>query len=139
MVFEGSCHCGALKASFETAQSADALEVRADQCSFCKARGGKTVSDPQGKLTLRFTGAGAHPYRFGLKTSDFWICNSCGAYIAATAEVDGRLYGVLNVAAAGIASLAGREAKPVNYDAEDATSRQTRRAVRWTPTEIRGA
>lgn len=134
MIFEGACHCGAVKVAFETALALEAIEVRADQCSFCKARGAKTVSDPNGKLTLHT--AFAHPYQFGLKTADFWLCDNCGAYIAATTVIDGRAYGVLNVAGAGIRELAQREAVPVDYDAEDVASRNARRAKRWTPAEI---
>ena len=136
MIFEGSCHCGAVKATFETALSTDAIEVRADQCSFCTTRDVKTVSDPSGKLTLRFSGAGAHPYRFGHKTADFWICNTCGAFVAATTEIAGQLFGVLNVAGVGIGALASRDAKPVDFASEDTASRTARRAARWTPTQI---
>ena len=134
MVLEGACHCGAVTVAFSTSMLLGDIEVRADQCSFCKARGAKTVSDPNGKLTLHT--ARAHPYQFGLKTADFWICDNCGAYVAATTVIDGRIYGVLNVAGAGIAELARRDAKPVNYDAEDASARNARRSVRWTPAEI---
>ena len=136
MTFEGTCHCGALKAVFSTALPAEAIEVRADQCSFCKSRGAKTVSDPNGKLLLRFSKTAAHAYRFGLRTADFWICNTCGAYVAASTEIDGRLYGVLNVAGVGIAQLARRDAAPVDYSAEDAPARMARRRARWTPAEI---
>jgi hypothetical protein len=134
MIFEGSCHCGGVKVAFETAQTADALEVRADQCTFCKNRGAKTVSDPKGKLTVHT--AFAHPYQFGLRTADFWICDNCGAYVAATTIVDGQVFGVLNVAGARIDDLARREANPVNYDGEDVSARQARRAARWTPAVI---
>ena len=134
MIFQGSCHCGAVKVTFETAIAADAIEVRADQCSFCKPRGAKTVSDPKGKLTLHT--AFAHPYQFSLKTADFWVCDNCGTYIAATTVIEGRTYGVLNVAGAGIKVLADREAKPVDYSGEDVAARAARRRVRWTPAEI---
>ena len=134
MVLEGACHCGAVKAAFTTALPVSGIEVRADQCSFCKARGAKTVSDPQGRLVLH--AARAHPYRFGLRTADFWVCDACGAYVAATTMVEGRTYGVLNVAGVGLTELARREAKPVNYDDEDASARNMRRAARWTPAEI---
>jgi hypothetical protein len=134
MIFEGACHCGGVKVTFTTAMSVDAIEVRADQCSFCKPRGAKTVSDPQGKLVVHT--AFAHPYQFGLKTADFWICDNCGAYVAATTVIDGRTYGVLNVAGAGIEELARRDAKPVNYDAENVAARAARRRARWTPAEI---
>jgi hypothetical protein len=133
-MLEGACHCGSVKATFETSLAPDAIEVRADQCSFCKSRGAKTVSDPNGKLTLHT--AFAHPYQFGLKTADFWICDNCGAYIAATTVIEGRTYGVLNVTGARIPELARRDAVPVDYDAENVAARNARRAKRWTPTEI---
>jgi hypothetical protein len=120
--------------AFETALAADAIEVRADQCTFCKSRGAKSVSDPKGKLTVHT--AFAHPYQFGLRTADFWVCDNCGAYVAATTIVDGQVYGVLNVVGARIDDLARREAKPVDYDGETVESRQARRAARWTPAVI---
>jgi len=136
MHLTGRCHCGALSASLETGLDADAIEVRADGCSFCTARGVKTVSDPHGKLILRFDGTGAHAYRFGFKAADFWLCNGCGAFAAATTEIDGRLFGVLNVAGMCVDPLAGRTAKIVDFSSEDPASRDARRAARWTPTQI---
>lgn len=134
MIYEGACHCGGVRATFETALAPEAIEVRADQCSFCKPRGAKTVSDPNGKLTVRI--GGGHPYQFGLRTADFWVCDNCGAYIAATTVIEGRAYGVLNVAGAGIAALASRDATPVDYSSEDVAARNARRSKRWTPAEI---
>ena len=40
-------HAGALAHSLR-----EALQVRACQCSFCRRHGAKTVSDPNGRLTL---------------------------------------------------------------------------------------
>jgi hypothetical protein len=128
--FEGGCHCGAISAVFETALAPDEIEVRADQCGFCRRHGAKTVSDPAGRLTLRFAEAAVQRYRFGGRTADFLICRDCGAYVASVMED----FGVLNVVGANIAALAGRDARPVDYDGETPDERRTRRRQRWTPT-----
>ena len=128
-VYEGRCHCGAVSARFETAIPVETLDVRADQCGFCRRHAAKTVSDPEGELRLRFREGAVERYRFGTRSSDFIICRSCGAYMAAI--IDG--FGVLNVVAADIAPLAGREARPVHYDDETPATRLARRRARWTP------
>ena len=130
--FEGACHCGAITAVFETALAADQIEVRADQCGFCRRHGAKPVSDPAGRLTLRFADAAVWRYRFGARTADFLVCRDCGAYVASVMEN----WGVLNVVGADIAVLAGREARPVDYDGETPDERRIRRRQRWTPTIV---
>ena len=128
-VYAGACHCGAITARFETDIAPDALDVRADQCGFCRRHGAKTVSDPTGNLALRFRQGDVERYRFGTRTADFLVCRGCGAYIAAV--IDG--FGVLNVVGADIAAFAAREARPVDYAAETAELRLARRRARWTP------
>ena len=128
-VYRGACHCGAVGARFETAIPAAQLDVRADQCGFCRRHGAKTVSDPAGKLALRFREAAVERYRFGTRLSDFIVCRSCGAYVAAIIEG----YGVLNVVGADVPGLADRPARPVSYEDESDDVRLARRRQRWTP------
>jgi hypothetical protein len=128
-VYEGACHCGAVSARFETAIAPDAMDVRADQCSFCRRHGAKTVSDPAGRLALAFREAAIERYRFGTRSSDFIVCRSCGAYVAAIIEG----YGVLNVVGAGIRPFADKPARRVDYADETAQARLARRRERWTP------
>ena len=132
---EGGCHCGAITAVFETALAPDQIDVRADQCSFCRRHGAKTVSDPAGRLTIRFVEDSVRRYRFGGRTADFLVCRDCGTYVAAVMED----YGVLNVVGADIAVLASREARPVDYESESADERRARRRQRWTPTILEAA
>jgi len=128
-LYEGACHCGAISARFETAIEPAAMDVRADQCGFCRRHGAKTVSDPAGRLALAFREAAVERYRFGTRSSDFIVCRSCGAYMAAVIEG----YGVLNVVGADIRAFADRPARPVDYDDETAAMRLARRRERWTP------
>jgi hypothetical protein len=133
--FEGGCHCGAITAVFETALAPAEIDVRADQCGFCRRHGAKTVGDPAGRLTLRFAEAAVRRYRFGGRTADFLVCRDCGTYVAAVMED----IGVLNVVGADIAVLASREARPVDYESESADERRARRRQRWTPTTLEAA
>jgi hypothetical protein len=128
-LYEGACHCGAVAAAFVTAIEPAAMDVRADQCGFCRRHGAKTVSDPAGRLALAFCEAAVERYRFGTRSSDFIVCRACGAYIAAI--IDG--FGVLNVVGADIPVFADRPARPVDYDDETAAMRLARRRARWTP------
>jgi hypothetical protein len=128
-LYEGACHCGAVSARFETAIAPDEMDVRADQCGFCRRHAAKTVSDPAGMLALGFREAAVERYRFGTRSSDFIVCRSCGAYMAAV--IDG--FGVLNVVGADIGAFADRPARPVNYDDESGETRLARRRERWTP------
>ena len=128
-VYEGACHCGAVTAAFETAIEPAAMDVRADQCGFCRRHGAKTVSDPSGRLALRFAEGAVERYRFGTRSSDFIVCRACGAYMAAIIEG----FGVVNVVGADIRVFADRPARPVDYDEETAAMRLARRRERWTP------
>ena len=83
-VYEGACHCGAVTAAFETAIEPAAMDVRADQCGFCRRHGAKTVSDPAGRLALRFAEGAVERYRFGTGAAEFLICKCCGGYIGET-------------------------------------------------------
>jgi hypothetical protein len=128
-LYEGACHCGAVSARFETAMHPAGMDVRADQCGFCRRHGAKTVSDPAGRLALSFREAAVERYRFGTRSSDFIVCRSCGAYVAAIIEG----YGVLNVVGADIRAFADKPARPVSYEDETAQVRLQRRRERWTP------
>ncbi len=127
--YEGACHCGAVRAAFETVIAPAEIDVRADQCGFCRRHGAKTVSDPAGSLALRFRESDVERYRFGSRTCEFIVCRSCGAYVAAIIEG----YGVLNVVAADIDAFSRRPARPVDYEDETAATRLARRRERWTP------
>ena len=47
------CHCGAFSARYRSALAPAAWSVRACQCSFCRAHGALTTSDPAGSLEFR--------------------------------------------------------------------------------------
>jgi len=107
--------------------------VRACQCSFCRAHGARTTSDPNGSVTFDIADASKlERYRFGTKTTDFLICNGCGVYLAAVLTSARGQFATLNVnAMQSLPDLA--EAAPVSYDGESSEHRMARREQRWTP------
>jgi len=124
----GGCHCGALAVEFETEVP---LAPRACQCSFCKERGARWVSDPAGSAVLELDKE-AVTYRFGTSTADFVICGHCGSCLAAVQ--DGALAVInLNAFDDPHSHLPG---EPMNFDEETSESRTDRRRARWTPVRI---
>jgi len=136
MLLHGACHCGQVEVTFETALPLDRIEVRACQCSFCRNHGAKTVTDSSGSLTISAPSGALTRYRFGLKITDYLICNRCGAYVAAVMTDGAKELATLNVVSTRIEALASREAKPAHLDNETADRRRERRRKAWTPTKI---
>ena len=136
MILQGACHCGAIRVRFESPQAADAIQVRACQCGFCRRHGAKTVSDPGGRLAFQAAPGVARRYRFATATADFLICEGCGGYVGVVQEIDGALYGVLNVVGTDIAALAGRPGEPMDYSAESVDARAARRRLNWSPASV---
>lgn len=71
-------------------------------------------------------------YRFGLGSADFFICRSCGVYVAAVMTSPRGQFATINVNALR-GPLRTPEATPVTYDGESADEKQARREQRWTP------
>jgi hypothetical protein len=136
VTYEGACHCGSVMVWFETSQAADDIQVRADQCGFCRRQGAKSISDPKGWLEFRAAPGSLRRYQFGLKSADFLICGECGTYMGAVTSIGSHTLGVLNVVGADIRTFAHRDADPVDYDDEDLAQRNARRLERWTPCAV---
>ena len=137
MGYEGSCHCGAIQVRLTLSWSPHAAPVRACDCSFCRAHGARTVTDPDGLVEIRFHDSGkVHRYRFGLKTADYLVCKDCGVYVAAVADTDTGLKATVNVNALEDCASFDGQSPSVNYDGETAEARLGRRSAVWTPTVI---
>ncbi len=129
--YVGSCHCGILSFSFETAKP---LAPRACQCSFCRKHQARTVTDPQGQALLEAPRDAG--YRFASRAADYLVCGQCGVYIGAIARIEGKLYATLNLNAFDQPhpELAGT---PVSYDDDTPETKSRRRRERWTPATVR--
>jgi hypothetical protein len=135
--YEGACHCGSLGFVYATALLPEEWPIRACQCTFCRARGALSTSDPRGSLRFfeRVPGR-LHRYRFGRKTADFLICRECGAYVGATMQGSDGDFGIINVRV--LVALQSRfgEPQPMVYENEASADRTARREKRWTPLAV---
>ncbi|HSN18106.1 MAG TPA: aldehyde-activating protein [Gammaproteobacteria bacterium] len=133
MKHSGRCHCGNLQYEFETALAPEALPLRACQCSFCRAHGALSTSDPKGSVAIQAQDPDlVQRYRFGLGVTDFLICRRCGVYLLAMMEFEGARYAVLSANVLDCRDRMGPP-QPMDYDGEDAAGRMSRRRTRWTP------
>jgi hypothetical protein len=135
--YQGSCHCGAIRAVLAASKPADALEVRACQCAFCTRHGAMTVSDPQGRASFEIERALLVTYQFATRTGSSLICGRCGMYAGVVLTEASETWSVLNVRGLAIAAFAGRQAMAMVYDGETPAARIARRKAKWTPTELR--
>jgi hypothetical protein len=134
MKLEGRCHCGNLRFEFETAVPLAELPLRACQCSFCRAHGVLSTSDPRGRVDVEAKDpAQVERYRFGLGITDYLICRRCGVYLVAVAEMDGARYAVINANVLERRAEMTSQPQAMDYDGETAESRRARRKARWTP------
>lgn len=134
MLYHGGCHCGSVRFSFRTEVPPPEWAIRACQCSFCRAHGAYTTSDPKGSLEFEVTAA--EPlrfYRFGRRITDFLVCRECGVYVGAVTEVSGMLYAIINTNALQPRQTGLKVPMPSVYDDESAEARIQRRQRLWTP------
>ena len=132
--YDGQCHCGAIQVRLDLSQPATDVGLRACQCGFCRPRGVTTVADPDGAATLTTAReANLIRYRFGYGIADYLLCATCGTYVGATQDDDGRRIATLNIAGLDVAAFAGRHGDPVRYDNETDEERSARRATAWMP------
>ena len=132
-ILEGRCHCGAVGYIFHASQPPAQWTVRACQCSFCRAHGVRTTSDPNGLVIFKIADASKLVrYRFETRSTDFLICSHCGVYLAAVLTSARGQFATLNVnAMQPLPDLP--QAGPVSYEGESGEQRKTRREQRWTP------
>lgn len=129
MIYHGACHCGAVRAVYETEAP---VRLRHDGCSFCASRGVKSASDPHGKLALTSV-VQLTRYRFGQRSADFLLCPTCGAYVAAYMEGPIGPVGVINVVGLAISELKDEPVTTASLDGESEADRIARRLAHWTP------
>ena len=133
----GACHCGNLALTFETARDPGELAVRACGCSFCRRHGGRTVSDPKGRVAFVVHDPSLlNRYRFGLGTAEFLVCRTCGVYIGAVMVDAGSAYAIININVLHTPEVFAKAAVPVSYDRESETERRARRRALWTPATV---
>ena len=139
MNYSGQCHCGKVKASFETQKTPQELGVRTCQCDFCRRHGAINISDPDGTILIEAAAEDVNRYRFALRTADFLTCRTCGVYIAAAMGEGERIVSTVNVVGLRMEAFSGVEEAPMEYGAETTEARIARRFAKWTPTKFADA
>lgn len=134
MLYEGRCHCGSIGYSYRTERLLKDWSVRACQCSFCRAHGARTTSDPAG--SVQYLIGRSDPlqrYRFGLNITEFLICRACGVYVGAVTEISSVLLTVVNCSVLHPCPPSLPDASPVSHEGESIEARNRRRQSAWTP------
>lgn len=78
-VYQGSCHCGAVRFSYEGEAIGKGLRCN---CSLCARKGAmmsqEAIPPEQFKIEAREDALGL--YQFGIKTAKHYFCRNCGIY-----------------------------------------------------------
>ena len=134
--YPGSCHCGAIQIKYETSKEPAAMRPGRCSCTFCRRHGARTMGDSEGSVEYRAEAGALSKYRFGLGITDYLVCRTCGAYVGAVMEDEGRLIATLNVNALDIRDSLD-PAPPLHvYDGEDEQRRRRRRRKFWMPATL---
>jgi hypothetical protein len=137
MEHQGGCHCGNLQVRVRLTKPAAQMAVRSCACSFCRAHGTRTVSDPLGLAEVSATDWSlVERYRFGSRTADYLLCRRCGVYVGAVCETATGVRSVINTRCLDGGVAFGMEAAHPDYDGEAVEARLARRAANWMPTVV---
>jgi hypothetical protein len=134
MQFHGRCHCDNICFVFDASAGLDLLGLRACSCSFCRAHGARTTSDPQGAVSITLNQpALLSRYRFGLGVTDFLVCARCGVFVGAMMEEGGARLITLNANTFRPPPPPDFPLMPMEFGGEDIAARIARRRRKWTP------
>ncbi|KPJ95001.1 MAG: aldehyde-activating protein [Gammaproteobacteria bacterium SG8_11] len=77
--YQGSCHCGAIKFSFEGEEITKGLRCN---CSICSRKGAMMTpfAVPPELFKIEAEGDTLGLYQFGAKTAKHYFCKHCGIY-----------------------------------------------------------
>lgn len=77
--YTGSCHCGAVRFSFESEEITKGLRCN---CSMCARKGAMMLADPvpEAQLTIEAEDGALGLYQFGVRTARHYFCRHCGIY-----------------------------------------------------------
>lgn len=138
MDYEGGCHCGNLHVRLRLARPPQDYTLRACACTFCRAHGTRTISDPDGLFEVWADDwQQVALYRFGSRTADYLICRHCGVYVGAVCETPAGLRAVANTNCLNDRAAFGQDPVQPDYSGEAPAARLARRAANWTPARLR--
>ena len=129
---KGSCHCGNIEFQLQLTQAIETYTARACQCSFCRKHNATYISDPQGSLSIQVKQKSElSRYRFASGVVDFLVCKSCGVIPCVTREIEGNLYGVVNIHTLQDSKALDLVVAPMDYDGEAESAKEQRHQNNW--------
>ncbi len=136
-----TCHCGNLRLVFSTGKETKDLFFRECQCSYCTPQGAIYCTDAEGSLEIHLDRNGdVGRYSFALRTAEFLFCKTCGCYLCAVQEKEGKTKAVINAryfpTLLPTVLKAADNIRSVNFDGESAEARTARHDKNWTPAEV---
>ncbi|MBI2381249.1 MAG: hypothetical protein HYV16_10910 [Gammaproteobacteria bacterium] len=132
MLLHGRCHCGNIAYTLNWEPSPSEIPARACSCSFCTKHGGVWTACPEGRLRLSIKDPGqVSRYSFGTRTAEFHVCARCGVVPAATSDIEGRLYAVVNVNTLEDLDPALLRRAAADFEGESEEARLARRVRNW--------
>lgn len=138
MLHSGGCHCGNIRLALRLRRAPEENAVRSCACTFCRAHGTRTVSDPDGLAEISAADwAEVAFYRFGSRTADYLVCRRCGVYVGAVCDTPVGLRAVVNTNALTDRAAFSQAASAPDYDGEATEDRLARRGRNWTPAVLR--
>lgn len=130
----GGCHCGSVRFEFRRTNPGAPIMVRACGCTLCQKHGAVWTSDPEGSFKLFVENPNlTNSYRFGTKSAEFHICQTCGVLPITTWSTDSQRFAVLNIRTFENVSAKRFEERVTNFDGETKEDRLARRKRSWTP------
>ncbi len=77
--YQGSCHCGAIKFSFDAEEISKGIRCN---CSMCSRKGAMMLADmiPEGELKIEADENDIGLYQFDSKIAKHYFCKTCGIY-----------------------------------------------------------
>ncbi|WP_283744456.1 GFA family protein [Sideroxydans sp. CL21] len=73
--YKGSCHCGAIRFSFEAGPFTHGTRCN---CSFCAKRGAMVHPVPGAQFQIEAQDGALGMYQWGTKTAKHYFCRNCG-------------------------------------------------------------
>lgn len=122
----GGCYCGSLQVTLRLTRAPDSYTPRACDCGFCRKHAAAYISDSLGSLEIEIGAAADRgSFRQGSEAAECLFCRRCGVLVAVTCEIEGRLYGAVNVRSLNPAVSFGPEqsASPKQLSATDKLQR----------------
>jgi hypothetical protein len=75
MIYQGGCHCGAIRFEVEAPED---VEVEDCNCSICRMTGFQHLIVPRSKFRLRSGAYAITTYRFNTGVAEHQFCSICG-------------------------------------------------------------